>query len=295
MSKSADTEKKNYIYIKRFLCFSYIIFVALLLFSAVLPLIADILSEKEISLGDWGAFIILVFAETLAFIIIMSVISNRLYNKRVIPLLNVKCDPQSFTEANMQFIRGKSNKASAAITNSNIALGEFYMGNAEKAISIMNSIIYSDAFSKSNKLVKAHCLINLVVYMMESDPDGNIESIDRIMNEIHGLCADIQPTRMSAMKLDKRIESIDRTYAYIKGNSEGYEAYLIKSFNEEDYSNNIFGRVNVAFSLVEYYKRAGNAQEMIKYADFVIANGNKLYFVPIASEWKRQAEIKTEQ
>ena len=29
--------------------------------------------------------------------------------------------------------------------------------------------------------------------------------------------------------------------------------------------------------------------------DFVIANGNKLYFVPIVAEWKRQAEAEAEQ
>ena len=83
-------------------------------------------------------------------------------------------------KANMQFLNVKTPKADADVTNANIAFGEFYMGNAGKAISIMNSIIYSDDFDKTDMLVKAHYLINLVMYMMGSDPDGNMESIDRM-------------------------------------------------------------------------------------------------------------------
>ena len=285
MSGNGKTNKKNYIYFKKYRIVSSIIFAVCLLFSLIWQIPYD-----ETETVNWGIIIALAVDETLVYIIIMSIINNRAFNKKVIPLLYDKCDPESFTEANMQFLNGKAAKAYSAVANSNIALGEFYMGNAGKAISIMNSIIYSDGFNKTNMLVKAHYLINLVVYMMGSDPDGNMESIDRIMNEIHGLCADIEPKKMSTLKLDKRIESIDHAYAYIKGNTEGYEAYLIKSFNEDD--NHTFGRVTVAFSLVKYYKSVGNTQKMIKYADFVIANGNKLYLVPIVAEWKRQAEAE---
>lgn len=288
MSGNGKTNKKNYIYFKKYRIVSSVIFAVCLVFSLIWQIPYD-----ETETVSWGIIIALALGETLVYMIIMSIINNRAFNKKVIPLMDDKCDPESFTEANMQFLNVKTPKADADVTNANIAFGEFYMGNAGKAISIMNSIIYSDDFDKTDMLVKAHYLINLVMYMMGSDPDGNMESIDRIMNEIHGLYSDIERHKMSNLKLDKRIESLDCAYAYRKGKTESYEANVIKAFNEDD--NSTFGRVTAAFSLVKYYKSIGNTQEMLKYADFVIANGNKLYFVPIVAEWKRQAEAEAEQ
>lgn len=282
---------KEYEFFKKYTTIANIIKWGLAILIGVIFLIQEIgemfTTEDYSMLANAADFLRLFFimvAVLLPTQIIANVIIAKKYNSDILPLLNDRCDPRLFADAQLQFIQSRTVFASNLLFKVNYALGLWIAGDYEKSAKLYSEIIYSKQYTSQPPMNRLIVLVNKL--SLELATYNNVAEVKSMMPEIYMLFGQIPRKLKNYDQIKENVENLAADIEFAEGNvSEAYEQRYANALASAKFE---FKRADCKYTLALYYRAVGNTEKYVFFAKDVITNYSKLFYASRLEQMLRE-------
>ena len=231
----------------------------------------------------FGLFCVLFFVLTVLQIV-FNVIITKKYNKTVIPLLNDRCDPRAFAEAQLPYMEMKF---ASPVYKCNYALGLWLSGEHQRAGALYDEILYSKLYEKQPPLLQAVILMNKLT--LELETYNNVDEVSAMLARAIELTDKI-PAKLAQYKAVKdQLDNLMSDIAFARGEYD--DSYEKRNLEKLECAEHNYRRSDCVYSLAKYYRKTGDKRKFAMYAKEYISKYGGMLYATMLKAWLEEDGI----